>query len=214
MIDVALDRPWLSASFPTPLRVLSWAPHRPGFVTASRVVWREVRDEDLTEDFDAVSWLGAELSARGESGSVAFLTSRNIARFHLETASSDRISATCLATVGLSNVERVGHRRRVPAHVGTVNLLVAMTAPLTDPAMIEALSIATEARTAAILDLAVALPSGLATGTGTDCIALACPPGDVDYAGLHTAVGEAIGRAVYDAVLAGGREWIDSGGAG
>ncbi|MEO1272728.1 MAG: adenosylcobinamide amidohydrolase, partial [Myxococcota bacterium] len=46
------------------------------------------------------------------------------------------------------------------------------------------------------------------TGTGTDCIVLAAPPGHAVYAGLHTAVGEAVGRAVYDAVAAGVRGWM------
>ena len=48
------------------------------------------------------------------------------------------------------------------------------------------------------------------TGTGTDCIALACPTvGDADpHAGLHTAVGEAIGHAVLDATRAGVAGWL------
>jgi adenosylcobinamide amidohydrolase len=50
MIDVSLDPPWLTARLATPHRMLSWAPHNPGFVTADTVIWREVRDADLTED--------------------------------------------------------------------------------------------------------------------------------------------------------------------
>jgi hypothetical protein len=34
MIDVSVDPPWLTARLPTPHRMLSWAPHNPGFVTA------------------------------------------------------------------------------------------------------------------------------------------------------------------------------------
>jgi hypothetical protein len=54
MIEVTLDPPWLTARLGSPHRMLSWAP-QPGFVTADRVIWREVRDADLTEDFDALS---------------------------------------------------------------------------------------------------------------------------------------------------------------
>jgi hypothetical protein len=55
-----VDPPWLTARLPTPHRMLSWAPHNPGFVTADTVTWREVRDADLTEDFDALSWLSRQ----------------------------------------------------------------------------------------------------------------------------------------------------------
>jgi hypothetical protein len=43
--------------------MLSWAPHNPGFVTTDRVIWREVRDADLTEDFDAL--LASDSLTRG-----------------------------------------------------------------------------------------------------------------------------------------------------
>ena len=36
----------------------------------------------------------------------------------------------------------------------------------------------------------------------------AAPAGDVAFAGMHTALGEAIGRAVHDAVAAGARGWM------
>ncbi|PWB84546.1 MAG: hypothetical protein C3F11_00765 [Methylocystaceae bacterium] len=46
-------------------------------------------------------------------------------------------------------------------------------------------------------------------GTGTDRIVIAAPQGDgVEYCvGLHTDIGEAIGRAVYDAAFEGARTW-------
>jgi hypothetical protein len=44
---------------------------------------------------------------------------------------------------------------------------------------------------------------------GTDCIVVASPCGDEAQgcAGLHTAVGEAIGGAVYDATRDGAQQW-------
>ena len=56
----------------------------------------------------------------------------------------------------------------------------------------------------------LSLPSVvLVTGTGTDCIVVACPCDGtpVAWAGLHTALGEAIGAAVYEAVRAGAEQW-------
>ena len=91
---------------------------------------------------------------------------------------------------------------------------VAVSRPLAAPAALEALSLAAEARTAAILDAALqSRRSGApATGTGTDCIVVAAPAEarGAAYAGKHTALGEAVGAAVYQAVLAGARRWKEA----
>jgi adenosylcobinamide amidohydrolase len=209
MIEVSLDPPWLSARLPAPLRLLSWASHRPGFVTTDRVIWREVRDADLTEDFDALGWLETSLRAMEAPDAIGMITSRDLWRYCLETACSGRISATCLATVGLTNAERVGTRLMPgPSTPGTINLLVVTDAALSDTALIELSSIAAQARTAAVMDLGPTLPTGRATGTGTDCIVVGAPPGETRFAGLHTEIGEAVGAAVYSAVAKGVIDWM------
>ncbi len=204
-----LAPPWLEVDFGREMRVLSWAPHRPGLVSARRILWREVRNEDLPEGFDAEAWLAAEIAARGDEAAVGFLTSRSLARFETAGAAVEGVSAVALATVGLSNAERVGARRRAPPKVGTINLLVALDAALTEAALIEALSIAVQARTAAVLAAGIVTETGAATGTGTDCVAIAAPVSGAPllFAGLHTAAGEAIGRAAFDAVAAGAARW-------
>ncbi|MEZ5755150.1 MAG: adenosylcobinamide amidohydrolase [Paracoccaceae bacterium] len=207
MIAVRLERPWLLAEFAHPLRVLSWAPFRPGFVQAERVIWREVRNADLPQDFDVDTWFAREMAQW--PASVGMLTSRDIGTYRLSEARVDGVHATCLATVGLSNAEAVGLRR--PYHSadwGTINLCTALDAPLTEAAQIEALSIAVEARTAAVIEAGLSLPTGIASGTGTDCAAIACPPGDGRYAGLHTAVGEAVGAATRAAIAAAAADWM------
>lgn len=70
------------------------------------------------------------------------------------------------------------------------------------------MTIAAEARTAAIQQIGLRVSTGIATGTGTDCIAVASPAGSRDYAGLHTELGEWIGRATHDAVLAAAQDWM------
>ncbi|HEV3193757.1 MAG TPA: adenosylcobinamide amidohydrolase, partial [Polyangiaceae bacterium] len=83
-------------------------------------------------------------------------------------------------------------------------------------ALLEALAIAAEARTAAILEVGVASSrSGKpATGTGTDCIVIASPKAraGAPYAGKHTDIGAAIGAAVLDAVRVGARAWQNEHG--
>ncbi|MEJ8563487.1 adenosylcobinamide amidohydrolase [Yoonia sp. GPGPB17] len=209
MSGVTVNRPWLRFDLGAEMQVLSWAINKPGFVRASRIIWREVRNADLPKDLNVRAWLDNELRQHGSLDAIAFLTSRNVTAFHDITTQVYQCTAQCVATVGLSNSERVGHRVQRPAGAwGTINVAVRLDRGLTQTGLIEALSIATQARTAAIMDAGLALPAGKATGTGTDCIAVAAPVGPDDYAGLHTDIGEALGAAVYRATLFGARDWL------
>lgn len=209
MIRVTLDRPWLEADLGAEMPILSWAVNRPGFVTARRILWREVRNADLPCDMDVRGWYRAELEARGAADAVAFLTSRDVTCHEEAQARVGDVEAHCVATVGLSNAERVGHRvDRTGADWGTINIALRLSVPLAEPALIEALSVVAQARTAAVIEVGLPLPTGIATGTGTDCIAVAAPAGAGEYAGMHTGVGEAAGAAVYRATLAGARRWM------
>ncbi|MEM6355250.1 MAG: adenosylcobinamide amidohydrolase [Pseudomonadota bacterium] len=216
-MKLTLDPPWLVADFERPLRIVSWALNRPGFVTANRIVWREVRNADLPEGFDAKAWFRDELRTAGQAEAVGFLTSRDIRRHTLARAEIGGVSAEAIATVGLSNAERVGSR--LSQHhetAGTINIAVVLSAGLSDAALLEGLSIAAEARTAAVITHGPTLPSGPATGTGTDCIAVAAPTAGpkAPHAGKHTEIGEVLGRAVLDAITRGVKEWIKETGGG
>ncbi|AJE47805.1 adenosylcobinamide amidohydrolase [Celeribacter indicus] len=204
-----LARPWLEMRFAAPREVLSWTLNRPGFVTADRLLWREVCNADLTPELDVADWLAGELAAQDMTDAPCFLTSRDIRRMVETRVTVDQVTARCVATVGLSNGERIGARRVYdPASWGTINIAVELDLPLARPALIEALSLVAEARTAALVELGPDLETGRITGTGTDCIAVAAPEGEMRFAGLHTAQGEALGRAVHDAVATGTRDWI------
>ncbi len=212
MITDDLARPWLIARLPRPMRILSHAPWGAGFVTGDTIVWREVRNSDLSPDFPVEAWFQTEMARAPVRAQVGMMTSRDVGSRVLALAEVEGIRAAALVTLGLSNAEAVG--RRLPWHsadgasYGTVNILVATDAALTEAAQIEALTIAVEARTAAIMDLGLELATGRATGTGTDCIAIACPPGEGLYAGLHTAPGEAVGAAVREAISRAGQNWM------
>lgn len=214
LFEVRCDRPFLVAGFREPQAVLSWAVARPGFRVAREVAWLEVREAELPEGVDHEALLARRLAAAGLEDAVAMMTSRDVRRHRLASARSGGIAASCLATVGLRNAVRVGAPRAVPARPGTVNLLAAVSVSLSEAALVEAVSIAAEARTAAIIDAAWPTAGGLATGTGTDCIVVAASAAGADrpraeaFAGLHTRVGEALGAAVYEAVGRGAREWI------
>lgn len=213
MSTVTLEHPWMEFDLGAEMQVLSWAMTRHGFTRARRILWREVRNSDLTQEFDVAAWLAGELAARGAGDAVTFLTSRDIRCYTEHTAQVAGTVAHAVATTGLSNAERVGCRmERAPADWGTINVALRLEAAMTEAALLEAMSIAVQARTAAVMDAGLALPAGLATGTGTDCVAVASHGGDRPYAGLHTEIGEAAGRAVYEAVSRGARDWMQTYG--
>ena len=200
--------PFLTVRFFEPQRTLGWSLLHPGFATVSDVVWVEVRDRDLPPEIDPRSFLKAKLAEAGMADALAFMTSRNLSRHHFGKRRVEDVEAFCLATVGLSNGERVGARKPIRARTGTINILACLSRPLTDGALVEALSIAAQARTAAIVETR---PPGFGRRSQArhrlhrHCSALRDDP--LAWAGLHTAAGEAIGGAVYDATREGAEIW-------
>ena len=92
-----------------------------------------------------------------------------------------------------------------PPGPGTINTMIFINKPLIPGAMVRVVMTATEAKTAALQELAVnsRYSDGSATGTGTDQIIVAsmqthAPP--LTSAGKHAKLGELIGRAVLAAV--------------
>jgi len=207
---LACEPPLLVVLFDEPVDTVGWSILKPGFVSVREIVWLEVHDGDLSIHVDPTAFLQEKLAGSGLNEAAAFMTSRDIRRHHVAQSIVVGVIATCLTTVGLSNAERVGSRRRSEAHAfGTINTLVHVSRPLSPGAFIEAVSIAAQARTAAVMETGLQHEGATVTGTGTDCIILAAPRGGrpETCAGLHTDLGEAIGAAVYDATLAGAMEW-------
>jgi adenosylcobinamide amidohydrolase len=206
-IDCA--QPWLVARFPKAWRMHSWSMNRPGLVRADRVAWLEVKDADLPLGRDPHALLRTRLAAAGLDDALAMMTARDIRRHRdAETRDGDAV-AHALATLGLTNgvgFDPAGRvvPRRTQTGAGTINILAAVTRPLSEPALLEAMAIVATARTAALL-----AEGGSIAATGTDCIVVACPD-DEDgerYAGLHTAAGRAIAGAVYAATRAARADW-------
>jgi adenosylcobinamide amidohydrolase len=142
------------------------------------------------------------------------LTSRCLDRHVSAQCHWDEYGAGCIATVGLSNALRIGDPPGRPKfRPGTINILCWLSHSLSDEAYLEAMSVAVEARTTAVLNAGVvsARTGDPATGTGTDCIVIAAPQGQSFeiYAGKHTPLGHVIGAAVLEAVQRGIEEWLE-----
>ncbi len=95
--------------------------------------------------------------------------------------------------------------RPVHAQPGTINTMVIFNWPLLPAALARAAATITEAKTAALLELAVSsrYSPQLATGTGTDQFCLASPLDPArtpkTWTGKHSKLGEILARAVLEA---------------
>ncbi|NVK17769.1 MAG: adenosylcobinamide amidohydrolase [Methylocystaceae bacterium] len=207
VFSFSYNSPWLVAEFETEQRMLSWSLTHPGFCHNNRVAWLEVKNSDLNPNIDAQQYIQSMLNKNRLGGALGLMTSRHIEHHHFAERAHGFVKAQCLTTLGLSNGAHVGFpdAEKALTRVGTINSLCAVNVALNDGAMIEASSIATQARTVALMDYyRTHLPEMRpVTGTGTDCIVIASPKGasHTMFSGLHTNVGKALGEAVYAASL-------------
>jgi adenosylcobinamide amidohydrolase len=102
--------------------------------------------------------------------------------------------------------ESGGKWEKVNPHAGTINTMLLINRPLTHGTLARSVVTMTEAKSAALLRLAVGslYSRDLATGTGTDQFCVAAASGDcvpLTSASPHVKLGELIGTAVRDATL-------------
>ncbi len=100
--------------------------------------------------------------------------------------------------------EKLPPAEKIPG-AGTINIMLFISKPLTEAALTRTIMMATEAKTAALQELAInsRYSVGLATGTGTDQIIVSAPDREgfrLTWAGKHGKLGELIGLAVKEAV--------------
>ena len=116
-------------------------------------------------------------------------------------------------TVGVTNAVKAGDPvcdysdsllHSIP---GTINIILVTNARIRTSAMVGAIGVATESKTAMLHDMNVRNLSGqkLATGTGTDAMAIVSGLGRplLRYSGTHTKFGELVGQVVSHGVAEG-----------
>jgi len=203
-----------------PHACISHAPFGGVLRAARAVAIHETRNDELTLDVDPIELLAARMSAVDPRG-IGMWTSRRVASALViasEAQGEPAIRAVALVTAGLSNAVRVGDTPGPLAGWGTINIACHVSVPLTATALVEALAVVVEARTTAVIDARVRSrrSEGIATGTGTDCVAVLAPESmrasgaaseAAPYAGKHTAIGHVIGDAVLRATEAAIARW-------
>ena len=205
---VAADPAALVVRLARTCRVASFAPFGGGLRDGVHAILNHgvtPADRRATEEPDLHLAAVARRLGLDPSTTVALMTGVEPRHVRSAVVTGDGLTVLALATAGLANALRVGDPATAPSVLpGTINLILVVDAPLRDEALLECLSLATEARTLACLEagLSSRVSGRAATGTGTDCIAVAAPAGEpaLRYAGKHTRMGELVGRAVLEAV--------------
>ena len=203
---------YLSVSLEKSSTLLSWCLHGGGIREGKDIFWAQVKSNELTQGVEPLTYLKKRWQDEGLNPDIAFMTSADISDFVYKKETFQELEVNVLSTVGMGNALRAGDRGGYHLSLGTINLLVEINKPLSSGALIEAVSLGTEAKTAAVMDLNILsnVSGEKATGTGTDCMAVASHKGQTSlvYCGKHTKVGELIGKATYGAVFEGIQKWI------
>jgi len=197
-------------AFSSPQRVISSAILNGGLMKAEHIVNRKVPKHSSSCEASEKS-LSDYAKAQGWQGHVVgMMTAASMSSLRIEQACVEGMNITVLVTTGISNARRAGDKADIQElsgstdEVGTINLILIFSAQLTDTAMVEAMMIATEGKAAALQNVKILSPlSGLlATGTGTDAIAVVSGNGSqkIKFCGKHVLLGEWIGRLVIKAV--------------
>lgn len=203
---------WLELKLSETHSSLSWATVGGGWISTNKAYWLKVSNTDLSPDIIPEEFYRNRLAEIGEREEVlGFLTSASLLDHSISIAEEEEFSVRCISTVGLGNAVRIGDKVSNPGKIGTINLILQFSHALTFSASLEALTLATEARTLAVLEAEIQSIYGSksATGTGTDCIGILSPLSGpaIDYTGKHTIFGSLIGRATYDSIRNGIENW-------
>ncbi|TGK12586.1 cobalamin biosynthesis protein [Leptospira fletcheri] len=206
---------WLEVDLLDPHLSLGWTVLGEGWARTNKAIWHKVSDGDLSPTEDPKQYFRKRLidTGRSDSDLIGFLTSASLLDYSESVSTLSDVWVRVVGTVGLGNAVHVAESSNLLEYYGTINLLIQTSVPLSLSASIEAVSVATEARTAAVLDARIPVEAGrIATGTGTDCIGIVSPDRNCAeiYVGKHTDIGRLIGKSVYEVVTVGIRKWKEN----
>lgn len=204
----------IKAHFDQEMNFLSWAIIGGGFTQGSDIYIAGVENKELPIHLDPIEVLKNRMRLDGLNHAVAMMTSAKLKNVTYVKKEKNDLTVEILTTVGMGNSLRVGDEAINYLRVGTINIICVINKPLSINAQLEAVSIACEARTLAVIEEEILSKKSnqLATGTGTDCLVMASPKNnnlnqELIYAGKHTVLGELIGSATLEAVKNGILKW-------
>lgn len=209
--EIRQTEKYMLLTFHQTMQALSSCVLNGGLQQVRHVLNLRVIDDDTVVEDPAVTLLNqcAELGLTEKC--LGMMTAAPMDTFRHHTCWFGELYFSAFVTTGLANARRAGDLADVnvvdsgcalPA--GTINLVVSTNASLAQSAMVEALMVATEAKAAVLQALHVksAKSGAIATGTGTDAMAVVSDPQGVPlrYVGKHVVAGEMLARAVIGAL--------------
>jgi adenosylcobinamide hydrolase len=185
--------------FDRPLRMAASAPHGGGLATRRWIVNAQVPSSYARRDPNHhLAKLGVSLGLPGHG--VGMLTAADVRSF--VTAVDEGVEV--VATVGLGEPEWAAAARadaRVPVRLaGTINVVALVPARLSDAALINAITTATEAKAQALFELGI---PGTGTATDATCVASPADGRPEAFGGPRSRWGSRLARAVRAAVIQG-----------
>ncbi|MEM8660751.1 MAG: adenosylcobinamide amidohydrolase, partial [Pseudomonadota bacterium] len=180
-VHLRCDADCVHLRFATPLQVLSSAVYNGGLTVATDYINLRVPKVDngcVADPQDSLQRVAEALACQGRA--VGMMTAASIRSMAVETLAIEHEQVAVVVTSGLDNARRAGDRAELRClhqpltERGTINTAIVTSAQLEPQAMVEVLAVAVEAKVALLHELAIRSPisGGLATGTGTDAIAV------------------------------------------
>jgi len=211
----------LVVSFPENRKVLSSAVCGGGLQQAKHILNHQVRSDAQSSDRDQVKKLEDPSRFLGRLSKrlgiippiVGLMTAVDLKDLVLYRQEFQGLWVEGFFTVGVSNAVTAGDPvfdfpcPGFHGQPGTINIILVTNVHMRTSAMVGAIGVATESKSAVLYDQEVKSLSGhkLATGTGTDAIAfvsgLRLP--SLRYSGTHTKFGQLVGQVVTNGVAEG-----------
>ena len=152
----------LVVGFPTTRRVISSAVHGGGIVHANGILNHQVLDRnslaDGDDEKDPSRYLGELAKRVGLSGrSVGLMTAVDMRCLVLKRVESEGVWVEGFFTVGVTNAVRAGDPivaappTNTKSSIGTINIILVMNPRLSSAAMVNAVGVSTESKTAMLL---------------------------------------------------------------
>jgi iron complex transport system ATP-binding protein len=207
-VTVQHGREQIVVSLPRPFKVLSSAVVGAGFQWATHLVNRHVPKEYRCDDPEAEMKEYLRARAFDAHRTIGMMTAVCLEDVAIARSEEEEAPLMAIVTAGVGNAvdaSAAWQHARAAGCVGTINTIVLIEGELSEAAYVQAMMTATEAKAKALADAGVVDPETktIATGTSTDCAAIAASQTgrSFAYAGTATPLGKAIGRAVYEATM-------------
>ena len=205
---VRLAAPALVITFRSPCLVASWAPLHGGFRTGvSHLLNYQVpRNSESTAPETILRRAAGKMGIKGAF--VGMLTSADVRQFSSAKAAYGGLCVSAISMILLENPATVGEPSTVEPHstrVDDLTLIVIVNRHLTHEAMLEGMSLATEAKVKTMYELGLMSRrrDQPASGMRCECVAIASAgAGHHQISGKHSKLGELIGAACLESLRA------------